>query len=247
MIEKKSLIKLISSAILAFLLVHLYVHNKEQAIENSYDMINVLVATRDIPPHTAILPDFLTTRPIPRQFMEPGAVMVKILAQDVRRVQGKVTVAAVPTGAQILQSNLGDPSPNTSGVAPLIPPGKRGYLLRLGNIDVAELILPGDHIDIMATFSIKQNNAPSRATYTILQNVLVIGVGRELRKPGQDVSGKKDTAESLVLTLALEPTEAERLTLAQSESQGEISVVVRPFGDNSIKPVPSITPNRIIS
>ena len=40
------------------------------------------------------------------------------------------------------------------GVAPMLPPGKRGCVLRLGNLDVAKLILPGDHIDILATFTV---------------------------------------------------------------------------------------------
>jgi Flp pilus assembly protein CpaB len=142
---------------------------------------------------------------------------------------------------------LNNPSIDKTGVAPLLPPGKRGFLLRLGNLDVAELILPGNDIDIMATFTVRQkDNTNSKATYTILQNILVIAVGRELRKPDQDVSTKKEGSERLVVTLALEPAEAERLALAQSESQGEISVVVRGHGDNQIIAVPGVTPAHLL-
>jgi len=172
--------------------------------------------------------------------------MVKIPAEALKRVQNKVTIAAMPAGTQITQANLIDPSMKDTGVAPLLPPGKRGYLLRLGNLDVAQLILPGDHIDVMATFTVRQKEANTKATYTILQNILVISVGRELKKSNTDVTGKKEGAEGLVLTLALEPVEAERLALAQSESQGEITIVVRPHGDNDMKPVPGITPGHLL-
>src|SRR4029077_13451764 len=204
MLQNKKAIQLIISAVMAILFVNYFLKAKEQSIENAYGMVEVLTAGRDIPPHTQLYPAYLTTQKVPLKFIEPGAFMVKIPSQAIGRVQGKVTIAAIPSGGQITQSNLTDPSVKDTGVAPLLPPGKRGYLLRLGNLDVADLILPGDHIDVLATFTIHQNNANSKATYTILQNILVVGVGRELRKSNQDVTGKKEGTEGLVLSLALD-------------------------------------------
>ena len=210
-------------------------------------MIEVISAARDIPPHTQITAALLTTKKVPIKFVEPGAFRVKIPGQSLDRVIGKVTTSAIAADAQITSANLNDPSVDKTGVAPLLPPGKRGYLLRLGNLDVAELILPGNYIDVLATFSVRQKDGSSaKATYTILQNILVIGVGRELRKPEQDVTSKKEGSESLVLTLALEPSEAERMALAQSESQGEISVVVGGHGDNTVTPVAGVTPAHLL-
>jgi pilus assembly protein CpaB len=244
--QSKKLIQLALSAAMALLFVNFFLKSKEKAIEDSFGMVTVLAAARDIPPRTALTPAVLTTRQVPLKFLEPGAILIKYQGQELERIAGKVTVSAIPAGSQITQSNLNAPAPTTSGVAPLLPPGKRGYLLRLGNLDVAELILPGDHIDIMATFTVRQKEAQSKATYTILQNVLVLGVGRELRPRNQDVGSKKEATESLVLTLALESTEAERLSLAQAESQGEISVVVRPPGDDKIKTIPGVTPANLL-
>jgi pilus assembly protein CpaB len=246
MLQNKKLIQLVISAAMALLFINFYLKQKEQAIENAYGMVEVLIAARDIAPHTQLSSAYLSTTKVPLKYMEPGAYMVKIPADAQARVMGKVTVAAIPEGAQIVQSNLVDPSMKGTGVAPLIPPGKRGYLLRLGNVDVAELILPGDHIDVLATFTIKREQGNSKATYTILQNVLVVAVGRELRKSNEDVTGKKTAVESLVLTLALEPTETERLTLAQAESGGEISIVVRPHGENDIRPLQGVTPGKLL-
>jgi Flp pilus assembly protein CpaB len=247
MLQNKKLIQLVISGILALAFVNFYLKAKEQNIEGQYSIVDVVSAARDISPHTQITSALLTTKKVPLQYVEPGAFTVKIPGQAMDRIIGKVTVSAISAGAQITAVNLNDPSVDITGVAPLLPPGKRGYLLRLGNLDVAELILPGNHIDILATFTVRQkDNSTSKATYTILQNILVIGVGRELRKADQDVTSKKEGAESLVLTLALEPNEAERLALAQSESQGEISVVVRGHGDNTVTPVEGVTPAHLL-
>jgi len=248
MLQNKKLMQLLISAVLALAFVNFYLKAKETNIESEYGLIDVISAARDIPPHTQITASHLTTKKVPMKFVEPGAFRVKIPDQVMNRIVGKVTVAAISSGAQIVASNLNDPSMDKTGVAPLLPPGKRGYLLRLGNLDVAELILPGNYIDILATFTVRQkDNSNSKATYTILQNILVVGVGRELRKPDQDVTSRKEGAESLVLTLALLPAEAERLALAQSESQGEISVTVRSHGDNDVSAVSGVTPSGLIN
>ncbi len=98
----------------------------------------------------------------------------------------------------------------------------------------------------MATFTVRRENTNSKLTHTILQNILVVGVGRVLKKAGETVTDKKDAAESLVLTLALSPIEAQTMALAQAEAQGEISVVVRPHGDDDVREVPISTPGNLL-
>lgn len=246
MLQNKKVLQLAISAILAIGFIQFYLKEKEDAIASAHGMVEVLVAARDIPPRTKLSQSHVTTIKVPLKYVSPGAIMVKIPADAFERVKGKVTVAATPDGSQIVQSNLMDPSTKDTGVAPLIPPGKRGYLLRLGNLNVADLLLPGDHIDILATFAIRRGEATTKATYTILQNILVVGVGRELKKDTEDVSGKSKESESLVLTLALEPLEAQSLDLARAESQGDISVIVRPHGDSEIKDVGGIVPDNLL-
>src|SRR5689334_10955349 len=124
--QNKKLIQFGVSAILALIFVNFYLKSKEQTIESSYSMVTVLTASRDIPPHTALSPSMLSTKDMPALYVEPGAILVKYPGQEQERVKGKITVSAIPEGAQITQSNLGVPSPETSGVAPLLPPGKRG-------------------------------------------------------------------------------------------------------------------------
>jgi len=246
MFQNKTLIRFVISAAMTLMAVNFFFKSQKDSIENSYGMVEVLASSRDIPPHTQLVPAYLTTQRVPRKFMQPGAFIVKIPSESLAYVQGKVTVTAIPSGAQITQANLVSPTKNDPGIAPMIPPGKRGYVLRLGNLDVADLILPGDHIDVLATFTVKEKDAASKATYTILQNILVVAVGREIRKKDQDVSAKKEGMEGLNLTLAVDPSEAERLALAQAESQDLISIIVRPHGENDVRPVPGMTPAHLL-
>src|SRR5689334_4837792 len=153
--QNKKLMQLVISAFAALLFVKFYLTAKEDNMESQYGMVDVISAAKDIPPHTLMNASLLTLKKVPLKFVEPGAFRVKIPGQGMDRIVGKVNNSAISAGAQITNVNLSEPSESKTGVAPLLPPGKRGYLLRLGNLDVAELILPGNYIDVMATFNVR--------------------------------------------------------------------------------------------
>lgn len=248
MLQNKKLIKVVLSAISALLIWNLYLKSKEESINNGFGMVEVLSAARDIPPNTQLSASMLTTLKIPEKFIEPDAIMVKIPDQALGRVVGRVTITSILAGSQIMMSNLKIPGPDPTGVSPLLPPGRRAYILRLGNLDVAKLILPGNYIDVIATLSVRQKDgSTTKASSIILQNILVIGVGSILRQPGQDVTAKTQNSEGLTVTLALTPAECSKLALAQTESQGDISVTVRGQGDNTIQQVPITTPQGLLA
>jgi Flp pilus assembly protein CpaB len=243
MLQNKKLIQLIISAAMTLLVIQLYFKAKEQNIELGFGMINVLAAAKDIPPNQAITADLLTVKQVASRDIEPGAFREKLPGEARKRVVGKVTMSAIPAGGQILVTNLRNPSALETGIVPMLPPGKRGYVLRLGNLDVAKLILPGDHIDILATFTVRQkgSDATSKITYTILQNIQVVAVDKDIIQQGRDVTGKKETSEGRLLTLAVSSVEAEQLAHALIESGGEISVVVRAHGDDQTNPIPPVS------
>jgi Flp pilus assembly protein CpaB len=247
MLQNKKLIQFLISAVMAILFVNFYLKAKEQNIESGYGMVEVLAAARDIPPFKAIEPSQITVKRVPQKFVEPGAFRVKVPGQNVKRVVGKVTPTTIREGAQLVETAIQEPTTKGYGVAPVIPPGKRAFLLRLGNLEVSEIINPGNFVDIMATLNVAtKDGKQTKATFTILQNVLVLTVGKVIRKDVEDVTVKGETGEGLYLTLAVTPTQAEKLYLAQSESQGEITVTVRPHGASDIEPVTGITPQGLI-
>jgi len=237
----KKAISMIIAGVLTLLVWQFLLKGREESLDFGFGDVEVLCAARDIPPHRSITVDLLGVRKIPRRFVEPRAIREKNTAQALKRVRGKVSATAIPEGSQITDFLLREPSAKETGVAPMLTPGKRGYVMRLGNLEVAKLLFPGDRIDILATLP---DSSGSRTTYTILQNILVVAIDRDIIESRR--GDKKEITEGRVLTLALDPQESQRLAHAQIESQGNISFVVRPSDDVSSVPLPPVDATNLL-
>ena len=225
--------------------------SKERAISAQNDPAQVLVAKYDLPARTIMNVDLVETRVIPKNYMEQDAYEIKSQS-DIKLVSNLVTAVRIPKGNQITQSALISLSPE-AGLSVKVPPGYRGCVLPLEN-DLLRLIKPGDRVDILVTFdAVMGDNRKEKVTATILQNVLVLGVGSNL---GQGLSGAQakgkaaaETAdqafsEKAGLSLALNPNEAQYLAL--SSKQGEVAVIVRGLGDVELHPMEIASFKRLI-
>lgn len=112
------------------------------------------------------------------------------------------------------------------GVAPLIPPGMRAMAVRVNDVvGVAGFVLPGMRVDVLVT-----GRAPGRddtVTSTVLQNINVLSAGKTIQ-----VDSKSQSISVPVVTLLVDPAQAEILTLANNE--GHIQLVLRNSGDQNI-------------
>jgi pilus assembly protein CpaB len=108
-----------------------------------------------------------------------------------------------------------------SGLPPAIPPGLRAVSVKVNEvIGVAGYVLPGSHVDVVATVSPTQS-ASDVTSKVILTNVLVLAAGTKIEQGDAD---KKPIAVSVV-TMLVDPDQAERLTLASTE--GKIQLALR--------------------
>jgi Flp pilus assembly protein CpaB len=246
MADNRKLIQIVVSGVVALFFVNYYLKSREKSIESGFAMVDVLAASRDIPSRTEIRPDQLMTKRVPERYVEPGAILIKEPGTEYKRVRQKITVAAIPAGGTVILSNLNDPSPETTGVAPIIPQGKRDYSLRLGNVDIQQVILPRDRIDILATLPIVSKAGNSRGTFTILQNVLVLGVDKEFIRPTETAGRRPGSQNGAVLHLSVTPVEAEKLELAVKESDGALAVTVRATNDSELSVLPGIGPDNLM-
>ena len=108
-----------------------------------------------------------------------------------------------------------------SGLPPVIPPGLRAVSVRVNEvIGVAGYVLPGTHVDVVATVNPtdQRNDVMSKV---ILTNVQVLAAGTKIE---HDVENNKALPVTVV-TLLVNPEEAERLTLASTE--GKIQLALR--------------------
>jgi pilus assembly protein CpaB len=108
-----------------------------------------------------------------------------------------------------------------AGLPPVIPAGLRAVSVRVNEvIGVAGYVLPGTHVDVLATLSPTRDQVDVTSK-VVLTNVQVLAAGTKIE---QSADGSKPMPVSVV-TLLVDPTEAERLTLASTE--GKIQLALR--------------------
>jgi pilus assembly protein CpaB len=109
------------------------------------------------------------------------------------------------------------------GLGVAIPPGLRAVSVRVNEvIGVAGYVVPGTRVDVLATVSPTQNQK-DMTSKVILTDVQVLAAGTKIE---QDVESKEPIPVNVV-TLLVNPEEAERLTLAASE--GKIQLARNPL------------------
>jgi len=181
--EKKGMLVPVLLALAAAGIYWWVLTSKERTLSAQHERATVLVARFDLPTRTIMNVDLVETREIPRMYLEQDAYEVKSQS-DIKLVTNLVTSIRIPKGNQITQSALVSLSPE-AGLSVKVPPGYRGCVLPLES-DLLRLIKPGDRVDILVTFdAVMGDNRKEKVTATILQNVLVLGVGSNL---GQGLS-----------------------------------------------------------
>ena len=240
--EKKGVLVPMVLAMGAAIFYLMVLTSKERALSNAYETGQVLVARVDIPERTVLKEDMVEALSVPRKFMEQDAFEVKT-PSDIKMISNLVTRVRVPKGNQVTQSSLVSLSPD-SGLSVKIPPGYRGAILPI-EPELKALLKPGDRVDVLVTFdAVMADSRKEKVTATILQNVLVIAVGTNMgqgmnAKQFKDAGAKEDKtaafAEKSMISLALNPNEAQYLALAMK--QGDTAVVMRGLGDVEMHPM----------
>jgi pilus assembly protein CpaB len=178
------------------------------------------------------------------QPLSPGA---SIAAADVKTVQvpenlfpkggyskedeviGRPVISSIQPDEPVVESRLAARG-SGFGVAPMIPPGMRAASVRVNDVaGVAGFVLPGMRVDVLVTG--RPPGADDTFTATVLQNVTVLSAGQAV-----EADGKSQSMSVPVVTLLVDPDQAERLTLAASE--GHIQLVLRNSSDQKVSETP---------
>jgi pilus assembly protein CpaB len=123
-------------------------------------------------------------------------------------VVGRGLIAAVVENEPITEAKLAQRG-SGAGLPPTIPAGMRAVAVKVDEvIGVAGFVVPGSHVDVLATVERQQQDAMTR---TFVPNVQVLASGTRYDR-AQD--GKP--IPTTVVTLAVTPQDAERIALAQS-------------------------------
>jgi pilus assembly protein CpaB len=170
--------------------------------------VHVVVAADDIQVGAKLTAHDVAAVTIPQSAVPQGAF------SDPSKVVGRGAVLPVSKGDFILQSKLA-PLNAGAGLPSMIPQGMRAVSVRVNDVvSVAGFVQPGSRVDVLAT----GNQGNERQTTTVLENVLVLAVGKNL-----DQNASEGPAAP-VITLAVSPDDAQRLALASQEGRIQLSL-----------------------
>jgi pilus assembly protein CpaB len=141
-------------------------------------------------------------------------------------------IASVVENEPLTDSKLA-PLEAGAGLPPSIPAGMRAMSVKVDEvIGVAGFVVPGTRVDLVVTVR-KIRNDDEPMSRTVVSNVLVLTAGTKF---DQEKAKDGQPQPSTVVTLAVLPSDAERIALASSE--GKISLALR----NPMDVLPTETP-----
>src|SRR5215510_8324414 len=174
----------------------------------------VVVAAADLDIGTEITKDDVRVVDWPQ-----GAVPANVIS-DPQEVIGRGIIVPMVQNEPFLPMKLSSKD-GGGGLPPAIPPGLRALSVKVNEvIGVAGYVLPGTRVDVVATVSPSQQPADTTSK-VILTNVQVLAAGTKIER---DTEKGKPIAVTVV-TLLVDPTESEKLTLAANE--GKIQLALR--------------------
>jgi pilus assembly protein CpaB len=127
-----------------------------------------------------------------------------------------------------------------SGLPPIIPEGMRAVSVRVNEVvGVAGYVLPGTRVDVIATAN-PTTHASDTTSKVVLANVQVLTAGTRM-ETDQD---KGKAMPVTVVTLLVNPEQAERLALASTE--GKIQLALRNPLDQGAPVTPGVKPAALL-
>lgn len=203
----------------------------------------LVVAALDIPARTIVQTDQLEIIKIPAQAYPQGGV------STLEEISGNVLLVAVKKGDYLLSPML-EASYQAGAAAAVpgnsfsltVPEGKRAVAIPVSMVgSVGYKVKPGDHVDILVTIDIKdEQNGSKTITSLAAQDVLVLNTGDAAPKEGE----KAPPAGSYIL--ALNVPQAMAVTLGSEK--GSLRLLLRnpankeTYTENPIDPLAFFNP-----
>lgn len=176
--------------------------------EETGEFKEAVAAVVKIDEGTKLTPEMLKTVKIPAKYLHNQAVA------NPQDIVGMYTNVDLWADEIILQGQVAS-SDNSSELPYRIPEGMRAVTIAVDAVSgVAGHVKPGHRVDVLVNATLNEVNQ----TFTLLQNIEVLAVGTQLTK-------KEGAQETANITLAVDPDQAQRIMLAESE--GEMKVVLR--------------------
>ncbi|MCB0414009.1 MAG: Flp pilus assembly protein CpaB [Bdellovibrionales bacterium] len=236
--ETRTLWLSIGAALFAVFLLYSYTQEKSAELTKQFGARqNVVIAKTDINEMQTIDETMLEITEQPVDFVQPQALNNTDLAV------GKVALAPIRKGEQILESKILKPGPLT-GLALQIAPNKRAITIPIDDMrGVAKLVKPGDRIDLIAAIDVGRGPKQRREVKTIMQNIVILATGVRISNEVPRLFEKSGNSEYIVklrddtsftnVTVEVTPKQAQDLIYILSTSPGSLFLSLRHPSDNN--------------
>lgn len=201
----------VSAGVLAAvaLALHLQARERELAAQAHVPMVERIVAARDLPAGTRLIPDHLAVRSFPAQWV--GSDTLPAVRHG--ELEGLVLTTALRAGDAVLPAHTLRPQ---SAFSTQLAPGRRAITLPVDQVNsLSGLLQPGDLIDLYVSF----DHQRKRLTAPLLQGMLVLATGRETRMAESDGPGYS------TVTLDAGPEDVVKLVAARQG--GTLTAILR--------------------
>lgn len=206
----------------------------EEEARRGQEMVDVVVAKRDLTPGDALDEDSVAVRKVPKAYVHDAAVVPnqfdhyanQRLAAGLKRGEVLLPTHAEGQGAGVFSSTL------TKGL--------RALTFEVDAVNsVSGMLRPGDRIDLIYTASASGGGAET--TGPLLSNVSVLATDQTLHKRGD--GSDRDRAFSTI-TLELSPMDADRVIVAKSA--GRLTALLRHPDDTARNDTAALTAGHLL-
>ena len=245
MVNPRPLIIAVAFALIAVVLVYIYIQNvQKNAATKEVEMATVVQATQYIAPRTTITDAMVEEIQIPADLVPPGAVT------EADEILGQVSVTPIYE-KQLLLSQMFKEETALADLARQLHEGE--LAVTIGVTEVSGLggnLRPGDKVDVLVTI-LDNEEVGVPSTFTILRKVGVIAVGQNIGFTEESATeGLTGTPVSKSVTLRVNSHQAEILALASEVGSIRLALrhpddqVVIPTTGTTIKEFTTYTPTR---
>jgi pilus assembly protein CpaB len=206
----------------AALVVHSALKRSEEEVARvQKQMVDIVVANRDMPLGSKIRPDSVKLVRWSRDALPAGSF------QNVSTVVGSYVRRSVLANEPLVEAELFRGDKNAGIMSLAIPKGMRAMSVEVDEVsDIAGFVLPHSRVDVLVAVTNAGQAGQKPFSKIVLQDVQVLAVAQEMDR-------QKDQPEvAKVVTLLVKPDEAERLALASHE--GVLRLAMRSYDDHQV-------------
>lgn len=194
----------------------------------------IVIAETDITSGTPLSPRLLKSVAWPQQLVPTQAIT------SVEQINGRVTNVPLTRGEPVLFSKLA-PEGTAAGLGGLLKEEMRAFTVKVDDVSgVAGFVHPGDHVDVVMTLPLIDNNKGEQISKTILQDIKVLTAGQLWQANSQNEPKTVNT-----VTLEVSPEQSEILNLAST--QGKIRLTLRSRVNREIRQTAGVLTSSLIN